>query len=487
MRNTIIISFLLFGATAALGQISFIKLFSDNGTDIGQGIVQLEDSGYVITGSSSSFLDAPSQAFLMRIDSLGNYMWSNHYGGSESEVGRRVLYKNNFGYFICGLTNSIGNGSYDFYLAKIDENANLEWERAYGDYGWERVHDAAMTRDTGTIMVGETSSNSTDNLDMYIVRTDINGDTLWTKTIGSTGDDVATCIHPYNDSTYVIGGKLFVVDSMMTKGYLTYLHENGTVYWEDYFGDYGEYWVNDFCFADNKILGVGGMQNDQTDGIDDYAFYEDLGGNYWGGGNGGFTTPGDHYHRCITKYGADTNVYSAYSSSNELSPIGGEDITVARYSLPGFGWQNSFSIANAYPDVAEQFIRTSDGGAILVGYTTGIVSGGNEVLVMKIGPNELYPDPIADLIFDQIVITYEHDEIEDFMVYPNPASIGINVTTENPNYNGIRLVNAMGQTMMEMHFQFDAKIDLSSCSKGYYIVELFGSNTNLKRTKIIKY
>ena len=486
MRNTIIISVLLFGANVALGQISFIKLFSNNGADVGHGIVQLEDSSYVITGASSSFLDAPSQAFLMRIDSLGNYMWSNHYGGSESESGRRVLYKKNFGYFICGLTNSIGNGSYDYYLAKVDENANLEWEKAYGDYGWERVHDAAMTRDTGTIMVGETSSNSTDNLDMYIVRTDINGDTLWTKTIGGTGDDVATCIHQYDDTTYVIGGHLYVVDSMMTKGYLTFLHEDGTIYWEDYFGDYGEYWVNDFCFSDNKILGVGGMQNDQTDGIDDYSFYEDFGGNYWGGGNGGFTTAGDHNHRCITKYGADTSVYTAYSSLDQWSSIGGEDISVAQYSVPGFGWQSSFFIANSNPDVAQQFIRTSDGGAILVGHTTGVVSGGNEVLVVKIGPNDLYPDPFTDVVFDQIVIVSEYDEIEGFKVYPNPASTTIKVTTENHDYDMIRLVNAMGQTILKKQFHHDVIIDLSVCSKGYYIVELYGGHNIVKRKKIIK-
>ena len=100
-------------------------------------------------------------------------MWSNNYGGPESESGRRVLYKKNFGFFICGFTNSIGSGGFDNYLAKVDELGNLEWEKAYGGEGWEKVHDAALTKDTGVIMVGETSSNFSDNQDIYIVRTDI--------------------------------------------------------------------------------------------------------------------------------------------------------------------------------------------------------------------------------------------------------------------------------------------------------------------------
>ena len=96
-------------------QISFYKLFTNNGADFGQGITQLEDSSYVITGSSSSFINGPSQAFLMRIDSMGNYMWSNHYGGAEIESGRRVLYTKNFGYFICDSTQ---RGPYYVYTSK---------------------------------------------------------------------------------------------------------------------------------------------------------------------------------------------------------------------------------------------------------------------------------------------------------------------------------------------------------------------------------
>ena len=62
--------FCFLSGSLAFGQISFYKLFTNNGYDFGQGVVQLEDSSYLITGSSSSFLEAPSQAFIMKIDSM---------------------------------------------------------------------------------------------------------------------------------------------------------------------------------------------------------------------------------------------------------------------------------------------------------------------------------------------------------------------------------------------------------------------------------
>ena len=137
---TLRIIFLLLLANSSYGQINFFKLYSDAGDDYGEGIVQLNDSSYAVTGSSSSFFGSGSEAFLMKIDSAGNYLWSNHYGGPETDVGRRVLYKENVGFYIAGHTNSYGNGGYDFYLVKTDESGNLEWEKSYGKFGLCRLH-----------------------------------------------------------------------------------------------------------------------------------------------------------------------------------------------------------------------------------------------------------------------------------------------------------------------------------------------------------
>ena len=84
----ILISFLIISFSwFSYGQNSFFKLYSGSGYDRGEGIVQLEDSSYAITGSSSSWGES-SQAFLLKIDTAGNYLWSQSYGGPESEEGR---------------------------------------------------------------------------------------------------------------------------------------------------------------------------------------------------------------------------------------------------------------------------------------------------------------------------------------------------------------------------------------------------------------
>lgn len=85
MRQLIIITSFLFLTFISFGQIKFFKIFTDNGYDFGQGIVELSDSSYLLTGSSSSYGDSPSQVFLMKLDSLGTFQWSKNFGGSESD------------------------------------------------------------------------------------------------------------------------------------------------------------------------------------------------------------------------------------------------------------------------------------------------------------------------------------------------------------------------------------------------------------------
>lgn len=483
MRNLIYIIAISLLSSFANGQISFFNYYSDNGADLGQGIIQMDDSSYVITGSSSSFGDAPSQAFLMQIDSLGNYMWSKSYGGPESESGRRVLYQEGFGYFICGYTSSIGAGGFDFYLAKVDESANLEWENSYGGAGWDRVNDAALTRDTGVLMVGENSSNATDNMDVYIVRTDKFGDTIWTKTIGGEGDDRANCILKYTDSTYLIGGEYYV-DSALTKAYMTHLHEDGTVYWEKIFGPNGNYWVNDIVFDTDptKVVGVGGGIGPLTNDEDAYLFLMQTDGVYWGGFHPSQNEKLDYTH--ATNYGVNGDIYVAASQENSTGYQFGEDVTINKYNS-SLGHQNSFGISHDYPDETGEIIKTSDGGAIVVGFSTGVVSGGNEITVAKIGPGDIYPDLLNDGVINNVVVVEELDLEELVTVFPNPNNGSFSILTESNLLREYVVLDAQGRILVTDVLNESTIINLTNQSSGVYFVRLFGKDVAPVQMKVL--
>jgi hypothetical protein len=101
----------------SMSQISFFRTYSNGGFDRGEGVCQLKDSSYLITGSSSSFTDS-KQAFIMHVDSLGNFLWSKHYGGNEADKGRRIFGVENDGIYVIGQSNSVGTSFYDAYFLK---------------------------------------------------------------------------------------------------------------------------------------------------------------------------------------------------------------------------------------------------------------------------------------------------------------------------------------------------------------------------------
>ncbi len=77
-KFVIVLSILVLNAFVGFSQIKFFKIYTNNGYDYGEGVVELSDSTYLVTGSSSSFSDSPAQAFLLKLDQNGDYLWSRN-------------------------------------------------------------------------------------------------------------------------------------------------------------------------------------------------------------------------------------------------------------------------------------------------------------------------------------------------------------------------------------------------------------------------
>jgi hypothetical protein len=456
----------------SFGQINFFHLYSDNDDDYGEGIVQLEDSSYVITGSSSSFGGTGAQAFLLKIDSAGNYLWSNHYGGVESDVGRRVLYKQNVGFYIAGYTNSLGNGGYDYYLVKTDEAGNFEWERSYGFEDWERMHDAAMTADTGILMVGETNSTFNNNTDMYLVRTDQYGDTVWTKRIGTDFNDKLTSIHTLDDSTYFVAGSMYSADSSNIKGCVMKLHDDGTVLWTRQYGFKGNTFINDIHIANSEIVGVGYTDKYHPTKLYEFYFRLDLNGNIVIENYSG--SSGERIALAVVPFETPNKYYISYSLADMWSyPDGFQDIAIARFS-DSLNWEETVAtIAHYEPDFLNQLIPTSDGGAIGVGGTNSLQLGYHHVCVVKIGPNDTYPYCLAPHTLLQLVDTDEVLADLGIDIFPNPAKDYLTIRSDLGKELNLELMNAFGQTVKsEVLENASNTLNISELTSGIYFVKI---------------
>lgn len=182
------------------------------GFNYGYSVQETSDSGYIMTGVSNiNFYDSTrhKDVFVLKTDSFGLEEWRRFFGGMKDDLGSFVRQDNSGNYFVSGTTKSYGIGSEsNMYLIKLDSAGNTLWERTYGGNLEETGTGLWATKDGGCIMTGRSNSFSTSgDFDGYIIKTDANGDTLWTNTYGGTGEEIIHSVQQTSDNGYVMAGK----------------------------------------------------------------------------------------------------------------------------------------------------------------------------------------------------------------------------------------------------------------------------------------
>ena len=221
------------------GDSLWTKTFGGSNSDWAESVKQTTDGGYIITGFSA--LDTvPYDMYLIKTDDNGDSLWTKTFGGTEYDAGYSVQQTTDGGYIICGITRSFGNGDLDVYLIKTDGNGNSIWAKTFGGSGNDEGFSVQQTTDGGYVIVGYTRNFGNGDEDVYLIKTDENGDSLWTKTFGDTGEDIGFSIQQTTDGGYIICGLTKSSGDTLGDLYLIKTDENGYSLWTKTFGDTGE-------------------------------------------------------------------------------------------------------------------------------------------------------------------------------------------------------------------------------------------------------
>lgn len=116
----------------AFGQITFQKTYGGIAGGVGYSVEQTTDGGYIIVGSSYSASGVAPDIFLVKTNSNGDSVWTKTYGGADIDEANCVHQTFDGGYIICGSTFSFGVGNSDVYLIRTDSVGDTLWTKTYG-------------------------------------------------------------------------------------------------------------------------------------------------------------------------------------------------------------------------------------------------------------------------------------------------------------------------------------------------------------------
>jgi hypothetical protein len=193
--------------TNSSGDTLWTRTYGGDATDCCYSVQQMTDGGYILAGltySPSGWWD--DDMYLIKTNSTGDPLWTRTYGWfGTHESGTSVQQTKDGGYIVAGWTDAFFDQSdWDVYLIKADSGGDIQWSRTYGGSGFDIAWSVQQTIDEGYIVSGVTESFGAGGGDVYLIKTDSTGDTLWTRTYGGNGNDCGFFVEQTTDGGYIV-------------------------------------------------------------------------------------------------------------------------------------------------------------------------------------------------------------------------------------------------------------------------------------------
>ena len=228
--------------TSNSGQLEWQKKFFGDYSAMARDVIQVDDERYIFCGTTHPESTYDGDVFLVKTNLLGDTIWSKKYGGQQRDFAMSMVRSNDGGIMICGGSKSYGNGVEDIYVIKTDLDGNLLWEKTYGSHYYDVGKKIIQTQDGGYLVLGTSTNSSAMFLNAIFVRIDADGNEIWTKYFNDTDDIWAMSVAEIPGDGYVACGTIRKPGSNLYEVILLNLDMDGN-----------EIWTKEFGIAGNKI------------------------------------------------------------------------------------------------------------------------------------------------------------------------------------------------------------------------------------------
>jgi len=357
------------------------KTFGGSDNEFGNSVHQTSDGGYILTGYTWSYGAGALDVWLIKTDASGEESWTKTFGGSLWDVGEHVQQTSDGGYIITGSTYDDTFSEAYVWLIKTDASGNELWTKTFERSSWNEAYSVQQTSDGGYIITGHTHSDSLGDMDVWLIKTDTSGDTLWTKTFGRSEYDDGSSGQQTSDDGYIITGQTQSYGDYGGDVWLIKTDESGDTLWTRTFGgssrDYG---FSVYQTSDGGYI-IAGYTESYGAGEYDVCFIktdasgEELWTKTFGGSD-------QDVGRSVQQTSDGGYIITGYTKS---LGAGERDVWLIKTDASGDSlWTKTFGGSDN--DDGHSVQQTSDEGYIITGYTTSYGAGEGDVWLIRVAP-----------------------------------------------------------------------------------------------------
>jgi len=375
LQSTIFFTLLATFATSGFSQ-GWTKTYGRLNDDEANSVQQTFDGGYIITGSTIPTNSLNSALYLIKTNSSGDTTWTKTYGGTGNEIGVDVKQTTDNGFIICGYYSDLGPGGFDVWLLKTDSNGDTLWTNTYGGANNDYGNSVFQADDGGYVIIGSTRSYGAGDFDYWILKTNASGDSLWSTTYGSFYYEIAFEAQATSDGGYIIAGGKQIQENADI--WLLKIYSNGEEEWsQTYGGDYNDVAYSVQETADAGFIVSGYTRSFGSGGDDVYLIKTDMyGDTIWTKTYGGLSNDAG---TSVIETAEGDFIVCGYTMSYSVS--GDMDLWLIKTDISGDTlWTKTYGGSGG--EIGFAVIEAFDGGLTACGSTSSYGAGQKDVWLL---------------------------------------------------------------------------------------------------------
>ena len=492
----IVVPFVIFSQPTVVWEVSYGGSYTDQSSDViiaHDGNLLVLSMPYSIDGDVSDS-HGGADFWLLKLDNNGQLIWKKTYGGSADDFALKVISAEDNGYFILGTTASndgdvsSNHGATDLWLLKVNEDGDMIWQKTYGGTSYETGGSITASSDGNFIIAGGSQSTDGDLTsagnhgfqDLWTLKIDPDGEVLWSKCYGGSGEDYGASIIPDSDGGCIVAGGSSSSngDAINNHGlvdvFVLKLNSTGVIQWKKMFGNIGRDYNNDMVATGDGgavLINTSNSPIPSTHG--DYEIWgiriNSSGAILWSKCFGGSDIETGYG---VSKTNTGNFLFTGISNSTNGNVIGNTNQNGWLFCVDSGGellWQKPYGSLES--DRFDKAIEIAAGEYVIVGSTSAFQYGDLWILHMSSNTTDAQDISAAT---------------GQLSVSPCPAYDEIKILAGDNRENAALTISAMdGSIVLKQLVTPNRRIDVSGLPAGIYVVTLAGGD-GVCATKFVK-